>query len=141
MNLVKLGDMNKVRIHTLTVAALAGLVLGFSGCSSSSAPPAPPVTPEQLTQLQQTYRNQRPDARVGEVTAVLSSSNLASISDVPVKDFTEGDIITFLDSNGKVLTMGKVEAVTENSLTVKYDPPGKGGREPAIGDVAVRLIH
>ncbi len=133
--------MNKVCIHGLTVATLAGLVLALSGCSTASPPPAPPVTPEQLTQLQQTYRNQRPDARVGEVTAVLSSSNLASVSDVPVKDFTEGDIITFLDSNGKVLTMGKVEAVTENSLTVKYDPPGKGGREPAIGDVAVRLIH
>jgi hypothetical protein len=141
MKLVKLGDMNKVCIHGLTVAALAGLVWALNGCSSGNVPPAPPITPEQLTQLQQTYRSQDPDARVGEVTAVLSSSSLASVSDVPLKDFTEGDVITFLDSNGKILTMGKVEAVTPNSLTVKYDPPGKGGREPAIGDVAVRAIH
>ncbi len=133
--------MNKVCIHALTVATLAGLVWSLTGCSSGNAPPTPPITPEQLTQLQQTYRSQDSDARVGEVTAVLSSSSLASVSDVPLKDFTEGDVITFLDSNGKILTMGKVEAVTPNSLTVKYDPPGKGGREPAIGDVAVRAIH
>jgi hypothetical protein len=133
--------MNKVSLQGLIVLALAGAMISFSGCMSVAPPPAPPVTPEQLSQLRETYQSQDAEARVGEVTAVLPGSHLASVQNVPLKDFTEGDIITFLDSNGKILTMGKVEAISPNSLTVRYDPPQKDGREPAVGDVAVRAIH
>ena len=108
---------------------------------SQSQSLAPPVTPEQLAQLRENYRAQDADARVGQVTAVLPSSRLASVGGVPAADFSIGDIITFLDSNGKILAMGKVEAIAGDSLTVRYDPPGKNGRDPVIGDIAVRAIH
>jgi hypothetical protein len=102
---------------------------------------APPVTPEQLAQMRDNYRRTDSDARVGLVTAVLPSSSLAAVGSVPAKDFTIGDIITFVDSNGKVLTMGKVEAINQNSLTVRYAAPGPQGRVPVEGDAAVRAIH
>jgi hypothetical protein len=87
------------------------------------------------------YRRTDPDARVGLVTAVLAADNLASVSDVPVKDFSVGDIITFVDTNGKTLTMGTVEAISHNTLTVKYSNPGPKGAVPVEGDAAVRAIH
>ena len=74
-------------------------------------PIAPPVSPQQLAQMRDDFRRTDRDARVGLVAAVLASDNLASVDNVPVKDFTIGDIITFLDSNNKTLTFGKVEAI------------------------------
>lgn len=46
-----------------------------------------------------------------------------------------------MDSNQAVLTMGHVEAINPNSLTVRYDPPSDQGREPLVGDMGVRAIH
>jgi hypothetical protein len=124
---------------TVLIALLAGF---FTGCKSSPDPIAPPATPEQINQLRDTYRRTDREARVGVVTAVLTSSNLASVGSVPVKDFTIGDVITFLDSNGKTLTMGLVEAVKQNTLVIHYDnPTDKHGRAPVEGDIAVRAIH
>jgi hypothetical protein len=127
---------------TIITVVLTALLAGFTGCNSSPEPIAPPVSPEQLTQMRDTYRRTDPEARVGVVTAVLAGSNLASVGGVPVKDFTVGDVITFLDSNGKTLTMGLVEAINKNTLTVHYDnPTDKHGRAPVEGDIAVRAIH
>jgi hypothetical protein len=126
--------------RTLIFAIIPTLFL--IACHQQEEPPAPPVTEAQLSELRSTYHSQDPNARVGVVTAVLESSNLASVGKVPVKDFTVGDIITFLDSNGKVLALGKVEAVNPDSLTVRYDISGdKSYRAPAVGDVAARFIH
>jgi hypothetical protein len=103
---------------------------------------APPVSPGQLSEMRDEFRRSDPDARVGEVTAVLPNSNLAAVGGVNPKDFLVGDIITFLDSNRKFLTMGKVEAVNRNSLTVHYDnPTDRKGRAPVQGDIAVRAIR
>jgi hypothetical protein len=123
------------------VPVLIFAMLGVSGCLTFSQPIAPPVTPEQLQQMRDEYRRTDRAARVGLVMAVLPSANLASVGDVPVKDFTVGDIITFVDSNGKTLTMGTVEAINGNSLTVKYVNPSSAGRAPLEGDAAVRAIH
>ncbi|MGA2442745.1 MAG: hypothetical protein ABSH08_17460 [Tepidisphaeraceae bacterium] len=122
------------------IAALLAVFLGLSGCQSGSESIAPPVTPWQLAQLRESYRK-NPVARVGEVTAVLPSSNLAAVGSVPVGDFTLGDVITFMDSNGKVLVLGTVEAINANSLTVKYQTPDPKSRGPLVGDVAARFIH
>jgi hypothetical protein len=122
-------------------AALLPVFLGLGGCQSSSEPIAPPVTPQQLAQLQESYRKADREARVGEVTAVRPSSNLAAVGDVPTADFTPGDVITFLDSNGKVLVLGTVEKVEPKSLIVRYETPDRSGRAPQVGDVAVRAIH
>ena len=129
----------RLMMMTVLIALLAGF---FTGCNSAPEPVAPPATPEQINQLRDTYRRTDPEARVGVVTAVLAGSNLASVGGVPVKDFTVGDVITFLDSNGKTLTMGLVEAINKNTLTVHYDnPTDKHGRAPVEGDIAVRAIH
>jgi len=123
------------------IAVLLPAVLVLSGCPSAPLPLAPPVTAAQLAHLRETYHKTDPEARVGVVTAVLTSSNLAAVGSVPVADFTPGDVVTFMDSNGKVLVMGTVEAVNANSLTVKYEKPDPRSRAPVAGDVAVRAIH
>lgn len=123
------------------IAVLVFAMTGLSGCLSTSVSIAPPVSPEQLAQMRDDYRRTDRNARVGIVTAVLASANLASVGEVPVKDFTIGDIITFIDSNGKSLTLGHVEAINKNSLTVKYANPSADGRAPVEGDAAVRAIH
>jgi len=123
------------------IAALLPVFLGLSGCQSAPEPIAPPVTPEQLAHLQESYRKADPEARVGKVTAVYPSANLAAVQDVPVADFTLGDVITFMDSNGKVLVLGMVETINKDSLTVKYEQPDPQSRAPQAGDVAVRAIH
>ncbi len=128
-------------MRLMIIAALVYVALGLNGCTTASEPIAPPVSPEQLAQMRDEYRRTDADARVGVVTAVLASNNLASVGEVPVKDFTVGDIISFVDSNGKVVTMGTVEAINHNSLTVKYATPGRHGRAPVEGDAAVRAIH
>jgi hypothetical protein len=122
------------------IAALLGVFLGLSGCRSAPEPIASPVTPAQLAHLRELYKTD-PEARVGRVSAVRPSDNLAAVRDVPVKDFTLGDIITFMDSNGKVLVLGTVETINADSLTVRYEMPGPQSRAPAPGDVAVRAIH
>ena len=126
-------------MRVMIVFALALAML--SGCTTSPESIAPPVSPEQLSQMRDEYRRTDRDARVGLVTAVLASDNLAAVSNVPVKDFSIGDIITFIDSNGRVLTLGNVEAINRNSITVRYSNPGPHGRAPVEGDAAVRAIH
>jgi hypothetical protein len=123
------------------IAALLAVILGLSACQPASEPIAPPVTPAQLAHLRESYRKADPEARVGVVTTVLPGSNLAAVGSVPVADFTPGDVVTFMDSNGKVLVLGTVEAVNANSLTVKYEKPDPKSRAPMAGDVAVRAIH
>ena len=112
-----------------------------TGCGSNeSSPPAPPATPQQLNALRSQFMQSDPMARLGVVTAVLPSGHLAQVGDVPVADFTTGDIITFLDSKQKVLAMGHVEGIGPGTLTVRYDRQS-GGRDPLVGDLAVRAIH
>jgi len=135
-------------MRLMIIAALLSAMVGLNGCLSSPEPIAPPVTPEQLAQMRDDYRHQDREARVGLVTAVLAGSNLAAVGNVPVKDFTLGDIITFIDSNGKTLTLGKVEAINGNSLTVVTSTPapmaasqwkGTPPSEPFIDPPAVDL--
>jgi hypothetical protein len=129
-------------MRLMTVAVLVFVAAGLTGCASNAPEPiTPPVTSEQLRQMRDEYRRSDSEARVGLVTSVLASANLASVGEVPVKDFTVGDIISFVDSNGKVVTMGTVEAISHNSLTVRYANPGPHGRVPVEGDAAVRAIH
>ena len=129
-------------MRLLITAALLLAMMGLTGClTSQSESIAPPVSPEQLAQMRDQFRRDDREARVGLVTAVLPSANLAAVGSIPVKDFTVGDIITFIDSNGKTLTLGNVEAINRNSITVRYANPARHGRAPVKGDAAVRAIH
>jgi hypothetical protein len=126
------------------IAALLFALIGLNGCPQAPEPIAPPVTSEQLAQMRQDFRREDREARVGLVTDVLASDNLASVGSLTphdLQDFTLGDIITFIDSNGKVLTLGHVEAINRDSLTVRYSNSGSHGRAPVPGDAAVRAIH
>jgi hypothetical protein len=116
------------------------------GCKSQAPaptqpPPPPPVTQQQFSQIRDSYQAANPNARVGLVTSVLPSANLAAVGDVPVADFKAGDFITFEDSQLNILTSGVVESTDGNVLTVKYDNPDAGGRIPAVGDLAIRAIR
>jgi hypothetical protein len=129
-------------MRLMITAALLLSMTGLTGClTSQSESIAPPVSPEQLTQMRDQFRREDREARVGLVTAVLPTANLAAVGSVPVNDFTVGDIITFIDSNGKTLTLGHVEAINRNSITVRYANPGPHGRAPVRGDAGVRAIH
>jgi hypothetical protein len=131
--------MNKTVISRLI--AVAALPIMMTGCLTQSLPVAPPVTSAQLAVIRDQYRRTDPEARVGVVTAVLPSSHLASVGSIPTKDFTIGDVVSFIDSNQVLLTMGHVETINQSSVIVKYDPPAATGREPVQGDMAVRAIH
>src|SRR5208337_464281 len=113
----------EIRMRRTNIGALLCVMLSLNGCQPVSEPITPPVTPAQLAHLRETYRKTDPEARVGVVTAVLPSSNLAAVGSVPAADFTPGDVVTFMDSSGKVLVLGTVETVNANSLTVKYEKP------------------
>jgi hypothetical protein len=135
----KMPGMNKTVIFRLGVFAILPIV--FAGCMDQPLAVAPPVTDAQLASFRDQYRRTDAEARIGLVTAVLPSAHLASVGSVPTQDFTIGDVMTFIDSNQAVLTLGHVEAINSNSLTVRYDPPDKHAREPLVGDMAVRAIH
>jgi hypothetical protein len=122
------------------IAMAIPVFLALGGCASQQHSIAPPATPEQLAAIRDEYRGSDPMARVGQVTDVLQSDHLALVGSVSVKDFAVGDVITFLDSNRQVLTLGTVEAINRSNITVRYEPPDKTGREPVIGDLAVRAI-
>jgi hypothetical protein len=135
----KMPVMNKTVISRLI--AIAALPVMMAGCLNDSLPPAPPVTAAQLAVIRDQYRRTDAEARVGVVTAVLPGAQLASVGSIPTRDFSVGDVVSFIDSNQALLTMGHVETINQNSIIVKYDPPAKTGREPLAGDMAVRAIH
>jgi hypothetical protein len=123
------------------IAVMIAVFLALIGCATPTPPMAPPATPEQLAAIRDEYRSSDPMARVGLVTDVLAGDRLALVGSVAVKDFAVGDIITFIDSNRQVLTMGTVEAINASNLTVRYEAPDKTGRDPVAGDLAVRAIR
>ena len=123
------------------IAVTILVFITLSACAPQQLAIAPPATPEQLAAIRDEYRSSDPMARVGQVTDVLPADHLALVGSIAVKDFSVGDIITFLDSNRQVLTMGTVEAINRSNITVRYEPPDKTGREPVTGDLAVRAIR
>lgn len=119
----------------VAVAFLLNMVLG--GCSHSNNAH---YTQANIDQVRADFQKQDPDARVGVVTGVVGSSNIASVGQVVVHDFHRDDVITFIDSHGRILTTGRVEGANEGGLLVQYSPPADGQRAPDIGDLAVRAI-
>jgi len=120
-----------------TIASLLSVCV-LAACYPES-PSNTPVSQSQYVAVRNDYQKHNPDARVGLVTAVLTSEHLASVGSVQVKDFAVGDIISFIDANGNTFAIGQVEAISNNRLDVRYQPPANG-REPIAGDLAVRAI-
>lgn len=126
-----------------TVIFGGAVVLGMAaGCRPKSGPPTAALPPEAdaslVQQLRQSYQRIHPGTRVGLVTAVAEEVSLAAVSDIDLKSFKNGDILTFIDTNEQPFANGTVVNITDDALHVKYTP-ASGGRAPRQGDLAVSL--
>jgi hypothetical protein len=122
------------RFALIPIFALACTLFACGESSSDST-----VSQDQLNLLRSDYQRKNPDARVGLVTAVLTHERLASVGSIPVKDFSVGDVVSFIDPSGDIIATGQVEAIADNRLEVRYAPPTED-RDPMVGDLAVRAI-
>jgi hypothetical protein len=128
------------------IRTVAAVVLGISlfGCASKpKAKPASTVPPlvaakQHAQQLQMNYEKTDPNARVGVVLAVKADTHLAAVGDLPVKDFKTGEVLSFLDSAGKLVANGQIKDIQKDLLIVGYEIP-TNGRAPQVADLAVRL--
>ena len=124
----------------------AGMLLTaalLAGCAAKRPPARDPeaaaASEETVRMIRQSFQQADPDARVGVVLATLPESRLAAVGDVDVKEFHEGDAITFIDTMQRPLVNGRVLEITNSQLNVKYENPGRGERAPREGDLAVRF--
>jgi hypothetical protein len=126
----------------VSMFALLGLaaICALSGCQAPAKPTsAPPADEDTLRLIRQSFTASDPKAIVGLVIAVLPDQMYAAVGDVDVKDFSEGDVVSFIDSNKKFLVNGVIKKVTEDALDVQYELPGPNSRAPMVGDLAVRF--
>ena len=134
--------MQRGLFRTGRIVALCGLtaICLLSGCQ---APPkdtsAPPANDETLHLIRQSFTATDPKAVVGLVIAVLPDQMYAAIGDIDVKDFSEGEVVSFIDSNKKFLVNGVVKKVTDDALDVQYEMPAADSRAPKVGDLGVRF--
>ena len=119
---------------------VAGLML--AGCQPKAAPPVGPVYPPAVAPTAQTVERIKrlaPDALIGHITALLPEEHLALVGDVPVRDFAEGQVVTFAGGNDVAIGNGVVVRISKDALHVRYEDPAPGARPPAGGDLAVRF--
>ena len=115
-------------------------VLFVGGCASKPEPGPvipPPPTAESLASIRESYTRLDPNTRVGLVVAVRDTDNLLGVGDVPVMDFATGDAVTIVDQAGVPLSNGRVAAIDNDLLIVRYEAPLSGQRAPVVGDLAV----
>jgi hypothetical protein len=123
---------------TLMLASMLTLIDCGWGCAAKKS--APPASRETLAAVRQHMAAADPNALVGLVIAVEPGGQpFAAVSDMPAKEFREGEPITFIDSNRKYLTNGFVRRITEDTLHVEWVKPGSDGRAPRAGDLAIRF--
>lgn len=127
-------------IHWVAAVAVGISLFGCASKPKAAAPATPPlvVARQHAQRLQANYEKSDPSARVGVTLAVKAATHLAAVGDVPTKDFKSGDVISFLDANGKLVANGQVVEVQKDLLIVKYEVPASG-RAPQEADLAVRL--
>ncbi len=125
------------RMVALPIVAALCLLSGCQAPVKDSA--APPADEETLRLVRQSFTASDPTAIVGLVIAVLPDQMYAAVGDVDVKDFSEGDAISFIDSDKKFLVNGVVKKVTADALHIQYVPPAPNSRAPKVGDLAVRF--
>jgi hypothetical protein len=121
----------------VALCCASGLLTGCQTPPKDTA--APPADEETLRLIRQSFTATDPKAIVGLVTAVLPDQMYAAVGDVDVKDFNEGEVVTFIDSNKQPLVNGVIKKVTADALHVQYEKPATGSRAPKVGDLAVRF--
>ena len=122
-----------------TAVITAALVGGCASRSSTADEIAPPATASTVRQIRDTFQQQDPSTLVGLVIAVLPDSDLASIGDVPVDQFENNQLVTFIDSRQAIIAVGNVVNMTDDAVHVRYQPHGDKPRAPRIGDLAVKV--
>lgn len=125
-------------LRSLVGLALVGFVaVGCQTKAKTSATEPAPLTDQQvLEQVRQAYQNVDPHARVGLVTAVLSSDQLLAVGDIDLNGFAAGSYIAVVDRQQNAVANGQVIVVTKDSLHVRYDA-ASAVRAPQVGDLAV----
>jgi hypothetical protein len=126
--------------HRLIASLLALLLAGCSAKMSTTSRRAPqPADAKTLQALRHAYQRADADARVGVVIAMRSLNSLVAVGEVRPKDFRVDQVVTFIDSNQRVLTTGRVVRLLEDSVHAHYDNPPVGGRAPRVGDLMLKL--
>ncbi len=129
-----------MNLRRLACVLLAALVV--SACQKRAESPVGPVYPPAVAPTAETRERLArlaPDALVGRVNAVLPDEHLALVADIPVKDFTIGQVLFFLGGDAVNVGNGVVVHISQDALHVRYSEPTAGSRPPAVGDLAVRF--
>ena len=117
---------------------IAGLTI--AGCASKPAKSTSPQASEDTLRLvRQSMTASDPNVLVGLVVAVLPDKKYAAIGDLDMKDFHEGDPVTFIDANKKFITNGLVRHIGPDQIDVEYEMPMATSPAPQKGDLAVRF--
>ena len=119
----------------MSLMLLVGLATGCQNKAKQAAG-LPPPSPQDAAAVRQRYMQLNANNRVGVVTAVRPESHLAAVGDVPLQDFSIGDVLTFIDAHEQPFNTGEVVNASSTSLHVKYDAKRRAPRE---GELAVRL--
>jgi len=124
-------------LWTVVIVALA-----VAGCSPmQGAEQKVPASRATANEIREAYQRINPANRVGVVIAILPKENLAAVGDIAIADFQLGDTLVFIDTNERPLRYyGTVVNIVDNALHLKYARRESGGREPRVGDLAVRVV-
>jgi hypothetical protein len=128
---------------SLTALLLLAAVVLLGGCRRKSMPttteaelpPQPVNYPEARARLQQ----KDPGAQMGRVIAVLPDERMASIGEINVQEFQRGQAIQILGAEDQPVATAVVLSIVNDTLHVRYTPVGQGGRQPYVGDLAIRF--
>lgn len=128
-----------MRLTRLT--GITTITLGLLGCANrnAEAPMAPAASESRIMEIRQEYQRKDANTQVGVVVAVEKSESLAAVSDVMLDKFRENDVVTFIDSSEKPIANGVIIRKTANNLHVKYEEIKPDGRDPVVGDLAVKF--
>jgi len=127
-------------LPVVTIAIVSALTVGCGptnkGSTSRIAPE--PASSATVDQVRLAYARAYPESRVGVVIASRPQDMLVAVGEVKGSDFRENQVVTFIDSDQRVLTTGTVVRTLDDSIHVHYDKPERGTREPRVGDIMVK---
>jgi len=133
-----------VSFRAVLVAALALFVV--AGCHPKKPPRTPPpmnqpASAQSVESLRESYRSYYPNSQIGPVIAVRNENRLAAVDGIPPGTVPEGKRVSFVDTNQRVLTTGRIIRLLPeyNRVHVLWDPPPTGGRAPRVGDIMLSI--
>jgi hypothetical protein len=126
------------RFKALGCFALLCAMVGMIGCQMpAKTKEEAPTTNDQVETLKASIEKAAPGTLVGDVIYTLSDHPYTAIGGVEMKDVQVGQIVSFVDADGKPINNGTVVAIVGDNAHVHFDTAGK--RPPRKGDLAVWL--